>query len=204
MVGMIPLVAILTGFCEQSPREKQKTARILTEHVAMGTGTLNFSNARMELGARLSSGKFFHGLEIKHTPNGAEYHKGQIAVTQYPHQLHVDIVVFPYESSSGRLLEEDEVLPLIHKITIKAQWKSGLQVTDTKIVSLTIRKPSNQEWSDDVPAWLLADPEFQSQTRDAWDLDLLIENTAVPITDSLVITACVEDCKYLARFSSRL
>jgi len=162
------------------------------------------SDVCLQLAPRLSSGNFFAGMQVVQTDARREFRKGQINVTSFPPLIHVDMIIYATDCASGRDLDSSESLAAVRSVIISAQWKRELEYKAAVIKSQSIRKPAVEEWSEDVPKWLLDDRNFSSMIDSAWDVDLAIEGHDIPITDSLVVTARAEGEKQPLRFVARL
>jgi hypothetical protein len=169
----------------------------------MGDGSIRIADACFQLGARLSSDDFFEGFTIIDSKSGRKYMKGTETVTQFPDQVHVDVIISGTDCHTGRVLDDSESSPLINSITFTAEWKSGLRGRPVQSLMRTMRKPSIEEWSGELPRWLLEDRDFVSLIEESWDVDLLIKDQKILITESLVITASSSEDKNQTRFVAR-
>jgi hypothetical protein len=143
---------------------------------------------------------FFDNLKRVDDDQGTKYVRGTEAVTEFPPQLDVSILIHDFpcsfqlkEKVFGSWLTKEDV----GKLKLKMYWKRGVELRSTTWAAaprLLIRtlEPSIKPEANDLPE------------RYEWNITFALPSEGVPIEDSLVFTLEAPDGTIAARTSARL
>jgi hypothetical protein len=198
LVSGVLLVSVF-GAPQPTPNRKPTYGRF----VAMGADVYRSDHTCVILGAFLTAGDFFEGVNRIERHDHVEFRKGQKVLRYFPSTMTVKLEAHVDKCTDA---PPETVVPdggtLLEGLHFEAHWKRGVQTR--RVESLSSKKCERpQSQLDPTSALARAQRGIEDIWRKTWICELTVEDTNVPLTDHLIITVSPGGTNPL-RFSAQL
>jgi hypothetical protein len=212
-IGAVLLLAILPAVSAPQP-QRDKNKHDKDKAVWNYEGGLFFqtngsipNGPCFRISGRVEAPGFFDNLKRIDSDSGAEFRRGQEAITQFPDQLSLQFVVFDHydptcppqveNTSSSRYLTR----ALVSGMRLYLYWKHGVELRPI---------------AGAVPKYFSVDPVLPTATaratahgnplpeKLAWSYEFAVPSSGTPLSDSLVLILRTPDNHIAARVAARM